>query len=123
MIENAQVVRLCNEVARPAADRLAGLCDLSDRFTAQSLSPEILGPLGITPAILGGENMPTELDYPDEFIADGSVTDGRPLMTRRKLLALIRVMYQLKLIKDAPVLGVAGYTERVAYSLAVNPRS
>lgn len=123
MIDNPQVIRFSNEVARPTADRLAGLCGWCDQFVAQALTPEILGPLGITPEILGGEAMPTEQDYPDEQIADGSAQDGRPLATRRKLLALIRVAYQLKTIKDATVGGTARYTEAVAYSLAVNPRA
>jgi hypothetical protein len=121
VIDNPQVVRWANEVARPTADRLAGLCRLADVFVAQALSPEVLGPLGITPEILAGEAMPTLEAFPDDQVADGSQGDGRPLGTRRKMLALIRVMYQLKTIKDAEVYSTPRYTEAVALSLAVNP--
>jgi hypothetical protein len=122
VIDNQQVIRKCNEVVRPMADRLAGLCQIADQFALQILTPEVLTPLGITSEMIADDEMPTIEAYPDEEIGDGSQTDGRPLATRRKVLALVRVISQLKYLKDQTVYGVPHYTEVVAAALAVNPR-
>jgi hypothetical protein len=121
-IDNPQVVRVCNEVIRPSADRLAGLCTFADEFANRFILPEVLGPLGITYELLIAPTLPTEQDFPDDDIADGSVADGRPLMTRRKVLQLARVLLDLRNQKSATVYEVDQYVEKVAFALAVNPR-
>jgi hypothetical protein len=121
-ITNPQAVARCNEVVRPMADRLAGLCQITDQFALQVMTPEVLGPLGITSELIGAAEMPTPEAFPDEVVVDGSAIDGRPICTRRKVLALVRVIAQLKQLKDATIYGVPRYTEAVAASLAVNPR-
>jgi hypothetical protein len=125
-ITNPQVVKTINEVVRPMADRLAGMLTQADAFYGAILSPtgwtEVLGPCGITPELVGADLMPSLEDFPDEVIGDGAVSDGRPIATLRKFLALVRIVAQLKGLADMEQNGISEYTRSVAFSLAVNPR-
>lgn len=125
-INNPQLSQVCDSLVRPAADKLAGMCQYADQFAAVLLSPqgfaELLAPAGITPQLVMAPGMPTEQDFPDAEIASLQSGDTRRTLTRRKLLALIRIVAQFKGLKDYEQYDTPQWVQSIAFAIAVNPR-
>ena len=122
MIDNIQLKKRCNEELRPMADNIASLCLKADTFMARFTDEDILIVLGIAPKMISDLALPTEQEFPDEAILDGAEIDGRPILTRRKVLQLLRIVAQLRYLKEQEQYGVPKYTQSVAFSMAVNVR-
>lgn len=119
MIDNPQVTYGFNNYLRPGADRLAQMVHFADSMCQQMMDPEFLTPLGLTLADIAAETL---LNVDDEQVDDGRASEGIPLATKRKALALIRIYAQLNALCKATQYGIPEYVKSVAYDLAVNPR-